>query len=218
MKKNNNLKFWFDHFQCDKSSSHSYFVEYEKCFDSFTNNIDLLEIGIFKGASSRAFINCYGNLNYYGIDIFERENLNVVSDILNHERFKCLVADSTRNTIVDTINREWPDVSFDVIIDDGSHLHRDMMNTFKYLYPFLREGGTYYIEDFFPLTFEGLLFNNRQLKGEREYFLDRPDDFNEKTYYGLFSTIKGFKPSAVEHIDLRVNDNRTDSYIIKITK
>ena len=36
---------------------------------------------------------------------------------------------------------------FDAIIDDGSHLNADIMNTFDALWPHLKPGGTYFMED-----------------------------------------------------------------------
>ena len=216
--RNSSLKKWFEDLDCDKSGTHSYDTIYEPHFDQFESTFNLLEVGIFRGASSRAFLNCYDNIHYYGIDVFERYSVNIVSDLMTDDRFNLLVADSTSDYIQDTITREWGDVEFDVIIDDGSHLHGDITETLKKLYRFLRSGGTYYIEDFFPLTFQGLTFDNQKLIEQRQYFLDRPDLFNKKTYNKLFNTIELLDPSNVEHFDLRVQDNRTDSYVIKITK
>jgi hypothetical protein len=35
----------------------------------------------------------------------------------------------------------------DIIIDDGSHINRDVLTSFHYLFPGLRTGGFYVIED-----------------------------------------------------------------------
>lgn len=216
--KNDTLNKWLKDFDCDKSGTHSYDTIYEPHFDQFKSSFNLLEVGIYKGASSRAFLNCYDNLMYYGIDIFKRHNLNIVSDLMSNDRFKVLVADSTSDYVQETIEREWGDVKFDVIIDDGSHLHNDITSTLKNTYPFLKDGGVYYIEDFFPNNFNGVEFNDNYVAGQRQYFVTRPNDFNEDTYNELFKTINDFQPLSVDHIDLRSQDNRTDSYIIKITK
>ena len=37
--------------------------------------------------------------------------------------------------------------AFDVIIDDGSHLNQHQIFTFETLYPFVKDGGVYVIED-----------------------------------------------------------------------
>jgi len=216
--KNKTLKHWFDYYQCDKSSSHSYHVVYEPYLDKFTTPFNLLEIGIFRGASSRAFINCYDNVHYYGVDIFDRESVDIVSDLEDNPRFEFLKTDSTSDTSTKLIKDGWGDVLFDIIIDDGSHLHDDITTTFANFYPMLKVGGTYFIEDVFPNTFEGLVFTDNKLTGQRNYFLDNNNKFNDKTFSNLLDTIEGVTPSTFEHIDLRVQDNRTDSYILKITK
>lgn len=216
--KNKTLKYWFDYYRCDKSSSHSYHTVYEPYLDKFTSSFNLLEIGIFKGASSRAFISCYDNIQYYGVDIFDRKSVDIVSDLKDNHRFKFLKADSTSDICIKLVNDNWGDISFDIIIDDGSHLHNDIATTFANFYPMLEVGGTYFIEDMFPDNFDGLKFNNNQLIGQRIYFVDNYDKFNDETLSNIFNTIEGFTPSTVEHIDLRIQDNRTDSYILKITK
>ena len=46
--------------------------------------------------------------------------------------------------------QRWIEMSrgdFDAIIDDGSHLNADIMNTFNALWPHLNPGGTYFMED-----------------------------------------------------------------------
>lgn len=216
--KNSNLKKWFKHFNCDKGGIHSYDSVYEPHLDQYESQFNLLEVGIFKGASSRAFLSCYENLVYYGLDIFERHSLVFVADLMSNDRFNVLVADSTSNYVQDIIIREWGDVKFDVIIDDGSHFHNDISDTLENLYPFLKGGGTYFIEDFFPLNFEGLTFNNTPTRKKKIFFLDHSDQFNQGSLNRLFDTVDSLNPTNVEHFDLRVQDNTADSYVIKITK
>ena len=212
------MKKWFEDFDCDKTGTHSYDTIYEPHLDQYKSTFNFLEIGICKGASSRAFLNCYDNLIYYGIDTFKRHKLNIVSDLMLNDRFKILVADSTSNYVRDTIKGEWGDIEFDVMLDDGSHFHNDITQTFQNMYPLLRSGGTYFIEDLFPLTFDGVVFDNPQSKGQRDFFLNNIKHFNEKTFGKLIDTVYSFNPTNVEHIDLRAQDNRIDSYILKIIK
>lgn len=48
---------------------------------------------------------------------------------------------------MDRISSELGDMRFDIIIDDGSHVTEDMINTFYFLFGRLNEGGTYVMED-----------------------------------------------------------------------
>ncbi len=37
--------------------------------------------------------------------------------------------------------------SFDIIIDDGSHMNRDVIKSFELLFPLLNDNGIYIVED-----------------------------------------------------------------------
>ena len=44
-----------------------------------------------------------------------------------------------------------PPHKFDLIIDDGSHIAEEQLNTFKNLWPYVNKGGYYVVEDLFTL-------------------------------------------------------------------
>ena len=46
-----------------------------------------------------------------------------------------------------TTEMEKKGISFDIIIDDASHLMRDQQLTFKHMFPLIKKGGYYVIED-----------------------------------------------------------------------
>ena len=90
------LKELFDKFSCDKASRHSYHEIYEPHFEPLKDKeINILEIGIFKGASTAAFTKYFSKAHIYGIDIFERINPEEVP-ILNHKRVTWMKGDSTK--------------------------------------------------------------------------------------------------------------------------
>ena len=41
----------------------------------------------------------------------------------------------------------WASTGYDIVIDDGSHIPRHMLLTFRHLWPYVRPGGVYIIED-----------------------------------------------------------------------
>jgi demethylmacrocin O-methyltransferase len=56
---------------------------------------------------------------------------------------------------------------FDIIIDDGSHVNKDVIKTFNFLFPFLSENGLYFIEDIQTSYMpnwggDGVNFNNKK--------------------------------------------------------
>jgi cephalosporin hydroxylase len=58
---------------------------------------------------------------------------------------------------------------FDIVLDDGSHLHPEVLSAFSKLWPHLRPGGLYVVEDLHcmaPQHRAGLLGELREVAGE----------------------------------------------------
>jgi hypothetical protein len=153
----------FEKYGVDKCPSilHSYSPEYFKILNPIRSNLKtMLEIGIGNktlmcpivgkdyepGASLRAFNVFFYNCDYiFGVDIDK-------SVFFKHDKIKCLYmdqnsVDSIRNTIAsinDIINKT---PSFDLIIDDGSHIKDHMSLSYNTLKSCLGIGGLYIIED-----------------------------------------------------------------------
>jgi len=191
------LKELFDKFSCDKASRHSYHEIYEPHFEPLKDkNINILEIGIFKGASTAAFTKYFPNAHIYGIDIFERINPEEVP-ILNHKRVTWMKGDSTKKP------EYWPDVEFDIIIDDGRHTPFSNLMSFRYAFPRLKKDGMYFIEDVWALD---------KMRFEHQWTKTRPKDFNMDIYNSFLNEIA---PHKVTHYDNTAN-NQAESYIIKV--
>jgi len=103
--------------------------------------IKLLEIGIgVSGESLRMWRDYFPNGAIYGVDIRKYEKVD-------DERIKTFIADQgSRNDLLNLIN-EIGDIKFDAIIDDGSHRPDHQQQSIGYLFPLLRSGGIYVIED-----------------------------------------------------------------------
>jgi hypothetical protein len=122
-----------------------YLEEYDKLFEGFRDKpIALLEIGVQNGGSleiwSRYF---HKDSIIVGLDIDEKcaqlkyENPNI----------KVIIGDATKPEIIEVIRKESGVESFDVIIDDGSHTSEDIIKAFCNLFPILKIGGLYIVED-----------------------------------------------------------------------
>ena len=124
---------------------HGYAKFYEFHFSYFKNeNIKLLEIGTWKGASvasfyhyfSKAIIFCLdrnykfqfksNRINFFYCDTRNTNDLKKFEDLLINRKSKIL----------------------DIIIDDASHIYSDMLNNFKNFFKKVKPGGFYVIEDF----------------------------------------------------------------------
>jgi hypothetical protein len=97
------------------------------------------EIGIESGASLFMARDYFPNAMIYGIDIVD-------SSKLNSDRIKTFVADQTkRENLKDFIKMYGKD--YDLIIDDGGHSMEMQQVSFGYLFPYVKPGGIYIIED-----------------------------------------------------------------------
>jgi hypothetical protein len=124
----------------DKSSSrHCYLDIYEKHFCGMKDKpIKMLEIGIFNGASLKMWEEYFSNAQIYAIDIDPKR-------MQNYGRVKSFVANQeNRESLLDVM-----DVigACDIIIDDGGHTMLQQQITFGCLFPLVKSGGIYCIED-----------------------------------------------------------------------
>lgn len=135
----------FDKHNTDKNSTfHNYTQYYHRYMEPYTHKEGLryLEIGVLGGNSLRAFR-----------EYFPRADRIVGIDI---NPWEAMVAEPDRNIFVEIGDQNDPGFlesvsrkhgGFDVILDDGSHTIDSMVASFKTLFPLLRDGGIYVIED-----------------------------------------------------------------------
>lgn len=133
----------FLEFHADKADDcHDYAKYYEMFFRPLKeSNVKLLEIGIFAGASLRAWREYFPNGEISGIDL--RGNYEYLID----EGCKAtyIVDQSDRDQVVKF--GEEHSGEYSIILDDGSHNSRDQIQTFEILFEGLQAGGLYCIED-----------------------------------------------------------------------
>jgi hypothetical protein len=128
-------------FSSDKGTTHDYINGYYS--NVFTpsreKEINLLEIGMYKGQSIRLFREWFTNGNIYGIDIGEYVDANT---------FKI---DGTSLFWGDAFNNDmlglFKDNFFDFIIDDGPHTLESQLYSIIYWSKKLKSGGKLIIED-----------------------------------------------------------------------
>jgi len=130
----------------DKSSKcHHYTYVYDKYFNSLRfENINFLEIGLAGCASARMWEEYFPNASLFFMDIME-ESIKKGKAVLS-KRSKCFLADqANKNDLVCFTNNV--NVKFDIIIDDGGHTMEQQINSFEVLFPYVKDGGVYVIED-----------------------------------------------------------------------
>ena len=94
------------------------------------------------GASLRAWRDFFRNGSIHGIDV-QPDCLFTEKRITTHH------CDSTQEFHVQAW-RQLTNLTFDVIVDDGSHWGEHQLATLKNLWPILKPGGYYVIEDVVP--------------------------------------------------------------------
>ena len=111
---------------------------YEKYFLDFKNkNFNFLEIGIDDGGSLKLWRKYFPNANIVGLDIFPKDFVI--------EGVKMFQGDQSNISDLKKITNEYN--KFDIIIDDGSHVSKQTIKSFYYLFDYLNIGGLYIIED-----------------------------------------------------------------------
>jgi len=166
----------------DKGTAHSYIDLYSEWFESFrSKKINILEVGVAEGKSVKMWKEYFPEGYIYGVDIFDKKHYEEEKIIIYH-------SDATKKEFLSLIE----ELTFDIIIDDGSHHLEDQINTGKLLLPLLKDGGIYVIEDIRPENWPnhpdiinnelGNLFEIHDLRSERPQSSESPSD-NILMYY-----------------------------------
>jgi hypothetical protein len=117
--------------QTDKGAL-GYTTFYERHFKHLRRKrFDLLEVGTHEGGGLRMWVDWAPCARIVGVDIAPVQTVNT-------DRI---------STVVGDIDAYQPDRTFDIVIDDGSHRPDDITRTFDRLWPHVKPGGLYAIED-----------------------------------------------------------------------
>jgi hypothetical protein len=120
----------------DKGTLHSYIDLYQRYMEK-TSDVDLLEIGVQFGYSIKMWEEYFDDSNIYGVDI----DTSLVKFAGLTNVYQCDATDESN------IPKEIMSKKFDYIVDDGSHRVEDQIKSFDILYPNIKDGGVYFIED-----------------------------------------------------------------------
>lgn len=126
-------------YDTDKVTHHGY----DKAFDFFLSGMydtsgAMLEIGIDTGHSLHMWLELFPNAHIYGMDINQG---------YSGERYTVIQGDQSNPDDLDTVYSTLQEKNVFFINDDGSHIPEHQLLTFNTLFPALREGGVYIIED-----------------------------------------------------------------------
>jgi hypothetical protein len=116
--------------------------------------LSLLEIGVGSGPSLRMWYDYFKNSQIHAIDVVPQSQHN-------NERVSTHICDqSNKEQLLRTIREIG---SVDIIIDDGSHVVSHQQISLGVLFPYLKSGGQYWIEDLH--TSDGSVWQGKTLYG-----------------------------------------------------
>jgi hypothetical protein len=177
---------------------------YEKYFEPFRYlKINILEIGVENGDSLRIWREYFPNANICGIDIAKKDFIIKNTDVLmgdqSDPKFLKLLIDKYKN--------------FDIVIDDGSHQSKHIIESFKYLFPHLNFNGLYVIEDlqtsYFP-RYGGSRINLNKKNSSMNFIKSLTDSINYEKNNRPF-----FKKNNFEGIIKSIYFHQNIAFILK---
>ena len=130
----------------DKTGGHFYTPHYQSHFERLRwKKIKLLEIGVGGYTSPnnwwhslRMWKKYFPRAKIFWIDIYDKSSLQ-------GKRIRIFQGSQIDESFLYTILQETG--KLDIIIDDGSHQNEHVIQTFKILFPALKDGGIYVVED-----------------------------------------------------------------------
>lgn len=158
-------------------SAHFYTPLYDEYFTPIRETAEtIVEIGVWQGESLKMWKEYFSSAQIVGLDInpscqaYEEERISVVIGNQGDRQFMLSVA-------CDTLGQ------LDAVIDDGSHVPTDYKNSFDVLFPFVKSGGLYVIEDinaqlskeafdFVEYLLQGVHLGRKLCLGDREKVLN----------------------------------------------
>ena len=124
----------------DKATMHGYTRYYNELLATWRHRpITLVEIGVDGGESIKMWSQYFTSpdTTIYGVDIHDKKG------DLGRGRF--VLGDATQpNFIHDLVNLTGP---IDIVVDDGSHFSGQQKDSLRLLWPHLKSGGMYIVED-----------------------------------------------------------------------
>ncbi|WP_439488444.1 class I SAM-dependent methyltransferase [Algoriphagus sp.] len=133
-------------YKTDKWGKHFYTPHYYSHFKPFKHKaVNLLEIGVggyddpFQGGGSlRMWKRFFSKANIFAIDIYDKSPSQ-------EDRITIFQGSQVDGEFLDLILEKIGEL--DLIVDDGSHINEHVIYTFEHLFPKLKNGGIYVVED-----------------------------------------------------------------------
>ena len=201
----NNLNCIFAKYNTDKNKYyHNYSRQYESLLSSYKDKpIKYLEIGVLGGESIKAMREVFKNAQcIVGLDInneskqYENSPQNIFVEI----------GDATNSNFINEIVQKYG--TFDIILDDGSHVNRDVIKSFELLFPLLNDNGLYIVED--TITYKHTNYIDINYPNHLEYFFKYTMFLNQWRYDSMW----GIKDHCIDPYKINKKTDNVFEYSI----
>ena len=201
----NNLNCIFAKYNTDKNKYyHNYSRQYESLLSSYKDKpIKYLEIGVLGGESIKAMREVFKNAQcIVRLDInneskqYENSPQNIFVEI----------GDATNSNFINEIVQKYG--TFDIILDDGSHVNRDVIKSFELLFPLLNDNGLYIVED--TITYKHTNYIDINYPNHLEYFFKYTMFLNQWRYDSMW----GIKDHCIDPYKINKKTDNVFEYSI----
>ena len=173
---------------CDNGFKGHGFTEFYYDHIKHLNKPTILEIGVWKGASTKMFNEFFNyECEIYCIDIDPNRDASNLGDNVHF-----YVVDQGNEEQLKNFVKEIGDVKFDIILDDGSHQIYHQMLTYSILRKLLKKDGMYIMEDLHTSFSEFSSYNCGEETTTLDFFAEFVPyhRFSEELNHILFNEIK----------------------------
>jgi SAM-dependent methyltransferase/cephalosporin hydroxylase len=202
---NNTLNTIFNKYDTDKNM---FFHNYTRQYDTLLNNfkdkpVKYLEIGVYNGGSVKAFRETFVNSTcILGLDI--DNNCKKYENIDNNIFIE--IGNATDSNFIKEITAKYG--TFDIILDDGSHINREVIQSFELLFPLLNNNGLYIVED--TICYKSPNYIDNNYPNHLQYFFDYTKYLNQWRYDSEF----GRRDNCIDPFKIMKNTKNVFEYSI----
>jgi len=174
--------------ETDKATGHM-FTEFYDDYVSKYINPNILEIGVYNGASLKMWEEYFGSPLVVGMDIEDKKQYE-------NNNIKILVGDQGNPT--DLLKCLDICKEYQIMVDDGSHIIGHQISTLATLFPYLASGGVYFLEDLHT-SFIGDQYNpNKDSTTAYDFLHGLCDGRNIETPYATTEQIQYIRENMCE--------------------
>jgi hypothetical protein len=200
-----NLDVIFNKYDTDKNTYfHNYTRQYDSLLRDFRNKpIKYLEIGVFNGGSIKACREAFTNATcILGLDI--NITCKTYEDVENNIFVE--IGDATDSNFIEQITKKYG--TFDIILDDGSHVNKDVINSFELLFPLLNDNGLYIVED--TICYKSNGYINNYYENHLQYFFNYTKFLNQWRH----DSTQGINDHCIDPFKIQKKTNNVFEYSI----